>query len=203
MSVGTMYVICDIIKTIIFNISFISFFFFSSRRRHTSGALVTGVQTCALPISLVFPAGAKANTDHNTHVVWPLSRINLLNLAVNDDLHRAAIDAHQPIFLEHQPRETFSEVVREIFLYLLTLRLHHRRAGRGLVQRVRVKALVEPGYASAALLLPCHHLHELDRIVCHEWESNGLRGLWSCEANYPARTNRQEIIYRGVANAAL
>src|SRR3546814_2704179 len=26
------------------------FIFFSSRRRHTSGALVTGVQTCALPI---------------------------------------------------------------------------------------------------------------------------------------------------------
>src|SRR3546814_2474285 len=25
-------------------------FFFSSRRRHTRGALVTGVQTCALPI---------------------------------------------------------------------------------------------------------------------------------------------------------
>src|SRR3546814_7947371 len=30
----------------------ISFFFFSSRRRHTSCALVTGVQTCALPISV-------------------------------------------------------------------------------------------------------------------------------------------------------
>src|SRR3546814_1382494 len=29
-----------------------SFFFFSSRRRHTICALVTGVQTCALPISL-------------------------------------------------------------------------------------------------------------------------------------------------------
>src|SRR3546814_6793555 len=27
------------------------FFVFSSRRRHTRGALVTGVQTCALPIS--------------------------------------------------------------------------------------------------------------------------------------------------------
>src|SRR3546814_5329967 len=27
-------------------------FFFSSRRRHTIGALVTGVQTCALPIFL-------------------------------------------------------------------------------------------------------------------------------------------------------
>src|SRR3546814_10183157 len=33
-----MYAICDL-------------FFFSSRRRHTRCALVTGVQTCALPIS--------------------------------------------------------------------------------------------------------------------------------------------------------
>src|SRR3546814_20758330 len=38
------------------------FFFFSSRRRHTRCALVTGVQTCALPIcekstALVTPAG--------------------------------------------------------------------------------------------------------------------------------------------------
>src|SRR3546814_2868994 len=31
------------------------FFFFSSRRRHTRCALVTGVQTCALPISLDIP----------------------------------------------------------------------------------------------------------------------------------------------------
>src|SRR3546814_5097982 len=34
----------------------IVFFFFSSRRRHTRCALVTGVQTCALPI-LQGPAG--------------------------------------------------------------------------------------------------------------------------------------------------
>src|SRR3546814_5663457 len=31
---------------------FSCFFFFSSRRRHTRCALVTGVQTCALPISI-------------------------------------------------------------------------------------------------------------------------------------------------------
>src|SRR3546814_17619417 len=31
-----------------------SFFFFSSRRRHTRCALVTGVQTCALPIFITF-----------------------------------------------------------------------------------------------------------------------------------------------------
>src|SRR3546814_3740712 len=33
---------------------YFSFFFFSSRRRHTRCALVTGVQTCALPISATF-----------------------------------------------------------------------------------------------------------------------------------------------------
>src|SRR3546814_8191638 len=44
---------------------YVSLFFFSSRRRHTRCALVTGVQTCALPISrangrslLVMPGGA-------------------------------------------------------------------------------------------------------------------------------------------------
>src|SRR3546814_7457347 len=31
-------------------VDFVCFFFFSSRRRHTRCALVTGVQTCALPI---------------------------------------------------------------------------------------------------------------------------------------------------------
>src|SRR3546814_8051802 len=36
------------------------FFFFSSRRRHTSCALVTGVQTCALPILLAVIASMYA-----------------------------------------------------------------------------------------------------------------------------------------------
>src|SRR3546814_17408810 len=39
-------------------IGFLSFFF-SSRRRHTSCALVTGVQTCALPASIA-PLGSSA-----------------------------------------------------------------------------------------------------------------------------------------------
>src|SRR3546814_14389232 len=37
------------------------FFFFSSRIRHTRCALVTGVQTCALPIWIDNPAGAIGN----------------------------------------------------------------------------------------------------------------------------------------------
>src|SRR3546814_4097659 len=42
------------------------FFFFSSRRRHTRCALVTGVQTCALPIyfhSVTGPGGGAAVTQ--------------------------------------------------------------------------------------------------------------------------------------------
>src|SRR3546814_5557567 len=40
-------------------------FFFSSRRRHTSFALVTGVQTCALPISASshMGSGSDAQTE--------------------------------------------------------------------------------------------------------------------------------------------
>src|SRR3546814_13027870 len=40
------------------------FFFFSSRRRHTRCALVTGVQTCALPILLSPDAAATAIGRH-------------------------------------------------------------------------------------------------------------------------------------------
>src|SRR3546814_9648468 len=39
------------------------FFFFSSIRRHTRCALVTGVQTCALPISVALARTAAALTE--------------------------------------------------------------------------------------------------------------------------------------------
>src|SRR3546814_2748583 len=38
-------------------------FFFSSRRRHTRCALVTGVQTCALPIYYLFAKGTTAGAS--------------------------------------------------------------------------------------------------------------------------------------------
>src|SRR3546814_5473658 len=57
------------------------FFFFSSRRRHTRCALVTGVQTCALPIWLghdygrccvcAFPVRASHTHAANTTCVRP------------------------------------------------------------------------------------------------------------------------------------
>src|SRR3546814_19963016 len=62
------------------------FFFFSSRRRHTRCALVTGVQTCALPISPARPrviastscnveksSSAWAKRPHRAAKVWKRS----------------------------------------------------------------------------------------------------------------------------------
>src|SRR3546814_11952746 len=43
------------------------FFFFSSRRRHTRCALVTGVQTCALPISVADVKLTIAGRPYDVH----------------------------------------------------------------------------------------------------------------------------------------
>src|SRR3546814_6305054 len=48
------------------------FFFFSSRRRHTRCALVTGVQTCALPIS------ASTGAERSSAVSSPSPRLGRL-----------------------------------------------------------------------------------------------------------------------------
>src|SRR3546814_17812809 len=56
------------------------FFFFSSRRRHTRCALVTGVQTCALPIS----AG-----DKRVAQVRPVTLDDAPQLAVDIDQDKA------------------------------------------------------------------------------------------------------------------
>src|SRR3546814_3654678 len=45
---------CWLIICVCVSVLLCLFFFFSSRRRHTRCALVTGVQTCALPIFLGF-----------------------------------------------------------------------------------------------------------------------------------------------------
>src|SRR3546814_7465414 len=44
--------VCSVVLAVLtmFVVMYSVFFFFSSRRRHTRCALVTGVQTCALPI---------------------------------------------------------------------------------------------------------------------------------------------------------
>src|SRR3546814_1084023 len=60
-------------------------FFFSSRRRHTRCALVTGVQTCALPISVAsFALGAATSRVADDVVFKALTLLELeLELAFN------------------------------------------------------------------------------------------------------------------------
>src|SRR3546814_7288125 len=69
-------------------------FFFSSRRRHTRCALVTGVQTCALPIYLAqLHALAGALLEYET-----LSGDEIKKLIAGEDLGRADNDAGaQPV----------------------------------------------------------------------------------------------------------
>src|SRR3546814_2618633 len=62
------------------SIVFVFFFFFSSRRRHTRCALVTGVQTCALPIFPIVPECHGGNpalpvwASRSASTQWPLCR---------------------------------------------------------------------------------------------------------------------------------
>src|SRR3546814_3360126 len=55
--------VCCLLLWFVLSISFL-FFFFSSRRRHTRCALVTGVQTCALPISVADEVGLHPASEH-------------------------------------------------------------------------------------------------------------------------------------------
>src|SRR3546814_14899708 len=49
----------------------VMFFFFSSRRRHTRCALVTGVQTCALPICFHAAATGRASINLDGFAMTP------------------------------------------------------------------------------------------------------------------------------------
>src|SRR3546814_10893087 len=72
-------------------------FFFSSRRRHTRCALVTGVQTCALPILLT--NGPAATIGEILHVDLPRPRDRM---ALLDDPHYAAYRSAVMSFLHHR-----------------------------------------------------------------------------------------------------
>src|SRR3546814_7217393 len=61
----------------------LEYFFFSSRRRHTRCALVTGVQTCALPICSrqarsPWESSVTRSTLPTARFFWPLTRRNIL-----------------------------------------------------------------------------------------------------------------------------
>src|SRR3546814_2561475 len=66
--------VCDICVLSLEHVSrwiLFGFFFFSSRRRHTRCALVTGVQTCALPISRYLTAADILEPDGVPLITFP------------------------------------------------------------------------------------------------------------------------------------
>src|SRR3546814_14349888 len=102
-------------------------YFFSSRRRHTRCALVTGVQTCALPIYLVDRA-------HRNESILELVRRFVLDLAAApvDAIHRTAAD----IFL-HVGRRRIRDRTFERPLHDLAGRSEERRVGKECVSTCR------------------------------------------------------------------
>src|SRR3546814_1880383 len=75
-------------------------FFFSSRRRHTRCALVTGVQTCALPISPLAPVAC-------AHAVLP-------SITASTKLTDATALSH--CLIENSPRVLQVPTVRQGFV---------------------------------------------------------------------------------------
>src|SRR3546814_9207853 len=83
-------------------------FFFSSRRRHTRCSLVTGVQTCALPISL----------EHHANVVpWHLLKREkgiVLKIAPIDDDGNFLLDAFADLLTERTKLVSITHVSNAI-----------------------------------------------------------------------------------------
>src|SRR3546814_9675075 len=79
-------------------------FFFSSRRRHTICALVTGVQTCALPILGLLYDNAALDAAWDVVKHWTMEE----RQALRDDVPRLALDSPIP------GGRTLQDVAREI-----------------------------------------------------------------------------------------
>src|SRR3546814_6167133 len=80
-------------------------FFFSSRRRHTSCALVTGVQTCALPIlerQPVLHAGMRARRADRLVERVVAHRAEGLAVAGAEALHGGGVEDHLADRLQRQ-----------------------------------------------------------------------------------------------------
>src|SRR3546814_14722160 len=110
-------------------------FFFSSRRRHTRCALVTGVQTCALPIFLVatlddFALFGQADLAVDRSGGLGEDRIDA-GSAAPADRAAATVEQAQPcaVLLEHPHKLTFR------------LRSQARRDGRECVSPMRYRWL--------------------------------------------------------------
>src|SRR3546814_14712406 len=106
--------------------SVLLFFFFSSRRRHTRCALVTGVQTCALPIS------PRSNADNDS--ARNLMRFFYRDLAQRRIRYRKtclSVGTHAPVSFAIRSELSFGQAgnfFRHHFLH--QFRSEERRVGK-------------------------------------------------------------------------
>src|SRR3546814_9248531 len=111
------FVYFDILLVLKCFVFFLCYFFFSSRRRHTSGALGPGVQTCALPI-------ARDSLEHNGGVDAAAfeklsSQLRYIDGDYNDAgtferLRKALGGAEHPLHYLAIPPSLFATVVRAL-----------------------------------------------------------------------------------------
>ena len=114
--------------------------------------------------ALFLAARPQADTRANVHLVRPLRRVNLPCLPVHANGEGFRRIAHHAENLHAQPTKRLGHLARNGFLDLLTSGLHHRGACRGLIDRVRVQALVHGRDAGALFALagcPFQHAKRL------------------------------------------
>src|SRR3546814_1691837 len=102
------------------------FCFFSSRRRHTRCALVTGVQTCALPIFLIL--------DEPTND-FDIDTLNVLEDYLDNFSGCLLLVSHDRYFMDH--------LVDQLFVFegdgKIRVRSEERRVGKECVSTCRTR----------------------------------------------------------------
>src|SRR3546814_3461209 len=90
---------------------YVFFFFFSSRRRHTRCALVTGVQTCALPIYEPMSSTASIARPDTVAGTIRVSPVSLpFSLAIHQIYWRRPLTPPQPLSVAPRSEEHTSEL---------------------------------------------------------------------------------------------
>src|SRR3546814_1536873 len=78
-------------------------FFLSSRRRHTRVALVTGVQTCALPISITMMSVARGVGAWFWPSLWAKAVLDVGSAAARVLVESRNLDMTIPVLVERPP----------------------------------------------------------------------------------------------------
>src|SRR3546814_10129355 len=89
-------------------------FFFASRRRHTRCALVTGVQTCALPIS----------REHATAIRY-----------LREEANKRAVYGKEKASPKRWTKEELAEINKLRYEWILSNRSEERRVGKTCVSK--------------------------------------------------------------------